>query len=317
MNNNRITIAWLALVLTLAALSAPQIAISSESEHIDSMIAETRELYAHIDLYEPNSALILRTKTPKDYTRLADSMNTKFGLWFRYFPMRSKTEPLTTPHGQFVATQDVTGGILDAPIVSHGSTSRGVLYFLIGMYSIHTENEMNFPIRSRGEDTLNMLKFLTGTYSLNSNKTKLIWKEGPEKSLDGTSVGKYTEFARNITNFRTLIRDCEEVDVADVLPGDLYIAVDTLGKVDEGHLAFVLDVALADDSENPALKNPDGTAANKVFLMGNSLTPATSFHVIRPITAGKGAWFTPGEIPKKLKGFPPGRFFRLPYQFLR
>lgn len=307
-----------ALLLLSGGDHRPALAAESPAakQRIDSMISVTRELYSKIDLYEPNSALILRTPAPAGYTRIPDSALSSFGLWFRYFPMRPASEPLTTPAGQFVATQAMISGVLDAPIVSQRSTSRGVLYFLLGLYAHHTENELEYLVRTTGTDTLMMSRFLTGVYSLNSNKTKLIWKEGRQRSLDLSTVSRYTELAINITNFRTLIRDCREVSPAEVRPGDLYIALDTTSRVDDGHLAVVLDIAEPDQDAKPVLNNIDGTPAERLFLFGNSLTPATSFHVIRPLKSGKGAWFTGGEIAEKLQGFPAGRFFRLPYRFL-
>ncbi|HSG99395.1 MAG TPA: hypothetical protein VLB27_05060, partial [candidate division Zixibacteria bacterium] len=122
--------------------------------------------------------------------------------------------------------------------------------------------------------------------------------------------------ARVYTTFESLIRDCQQVSEDEVMPGDVYITLDT-AAVDAGHLALVLDVAerLPDAAESvPGL---DRQPAPRLFLFSNSLTPATNYHIVKPIKPNKGNWFVPGEMDMKLAGYPDGAYYRLPYAYLR
>ncbi len=279
------------------------------------------DLYGSYSRYDPHSSIEKRNAAPKGYLQIPNDSLRGFGRWLRGYPMRSESEPLTTYGGNFLAEPTVVGGIIDLPVVSPGTGSREVLYSFMHEYAIVMQREMELNYRGLADDSVSMYLYATGSYSTNFNRTKYYWKETEEKALDANLLNRYTEFVRSVSSYKSLIRDCQEISIADVLPGDLFIQYDFAPRP-KGHLSIVLDVAVLDPEANIAeigasLKDSSGDPYQRVFLFGNGLTPASSFHIIKPVKPGKGNWIVPGELASKLKHIGPGKFYRIPYQYLR
>ncbi len=323
-----ITIGFLMLIIywciepTCAVAGDSTLSVISKvpaSENTD--IQQIEDPYGVYPRYDPSSSVRKSNPAPEGYSSvLADSVSG-FGIWLRNYPMRGAKEPLTTNFGTFLADATVIGGVLDVPTTSPGGNARGILYPLMHEYAKVTHREMELNYQGMGLDSVSLFQYMTGNYSTNSNRTKYFWKEGEEKTLDEDLMKRFTEFLRTITSYKSLIRDCQEIEESEVLPGDLFIQADTTSREDQ-HLAVVLDVAtLSANSEHsavpPILRDKNKVPYERIFLFGNSLTPATSFHIIKPIRPGKGNWIVPGELAKKLKHMGPGKFYRLTYSFLR
>ncbi len=277
--------------------------------------------YGVFPRYDSNSSVRKRNATPKGYRRISSDSVSGFGLWLRDYPMRSESEPLTTYNGTFIGDATVIGGVLDVPTTSPGYGSRGILYPLMHEFARVMGREMELNYRGLVDDSVSLYRYMTGKYSTNLNRTKYFWKETEEKPLDADLLQRYSEFVRTVTSYKSLIRDCQEISEADVLPGDIFIQTDSTPRPN-AHLSIALDVAtwdpkVAKSSVNPTLKDKNGFPYRRIVLFGNGLTPASSFHIIKPIKPGKGNWMVPGELEDKLKHVGPGRFYRIPYQFLR
>lgn len=272
--------------------------------------------YRYFILYDPNSSALKSNPEPAGYLRPADSSVSGFGNWLRYFPMRSSQEPLITYAGSFLAASNVIGGALDLTTPAPSQGARGVLYRLMVEYVRHQEREMETYFPGIGNDSSLFYKYVTGTYSTNADRTKLFWREGDPKAIDDDMIMRYTLFSSSVTSFNSLMRDCSEVAEEDVLPGDVFIQADSAFRPD-AHMAIVLDVARRDTAQTTKLTGLDGTTPKILYLFANSLTPATNFHIILPIKPGKGNWFYPGELLKKHKLYGPGKYYRIPYPFLR
>ncbi len=272
--------------------------------------------YRYFILYDPNSSALKSNPEPTGYLRPADSAVSGFGVWLRHFPMRAPQEPLITYAGSFLAAPNVIGGALDLTTPAPSQGARGVLYRLMIEYARHQEREMETYFPGIADDSALFYRYVTGTYSTNADRSELFWREGDPRAIDDEMIMRYTLFSSSVTSYNSLIRDCSEVAEKDVLPGDVFIQADSAFRPD-AHLAIVLDVAIRDTSQTTKLAGLDGTTPKKLYLFANSLTPATNFHIIRPIKPGKTNWFYPGEIQKKHIAYGPGKYYRMPYPFLR
>ncbi len=295
--------------------------ISKTADKENADVQQIDDPYEVYPRYDPTSSVRKSNPAPDGYSSVSADSVSGFGLWLRNYPMRSSKEPLTTNFGTFIADATVIGGVLDVPTTSPGGNARGILFPLMHEYAKVTQREMELIYQGMGVDSVSLLRYMTGKYSTNSNRTKYFWKEGEEKTLDEDLLKRFTEFIRTITSYQSLIRDCKEIAESDVLPGDLFVQADTVRRKDQ-HLSVVLDVATlnpnADQSKiHSALKDRNRIPYQRIFLFANSLTPASSFHIIKPLKPGKGNWMAPGELEKKLKHMGPGKFYRLTYPFLR
>jgi len=296
---------------------------SSREAAVESVQSKSaiKNPYSVYPRFDPNSSVRKRNPAPNGYLRISADSVRGFGNWLRDYPMRSDAEPLTTYTGAFLADPASIGGVLDMPITSPGFDARGLLYPLMHEYAQVTGREMELKYRGLADDSISLLHYLTGTYKTNYSRTKYMWTEGTPKALDEAQMKRFTEFARSVTSYRSLIRDSREIAEEDLLPGDLFIQTDSTPRPD-AHLSIAIDVAtLAPDADVSKiarnLKDKDGKPYKRIFLFANGLTPASAFHIIRPIKPGKGNWIVPGELEDKLKHVGPGRFYRLQYQFLR
>ncbi|MFQ5606724.1 MAG: DUF4846 domain-containing protein [Candidatus Zixiibacteriota bacterium] len=277
--------------------------------------APSTDPYRFFTRFDPNSSARKSNPEPGGYVRVADSVVSGFGIWMRNFPMRSPDEPLIDYSGSFLAAPNVIGGALDLSTPAPAQNARGVLYRLMVEYSRVDERELDVIFPGIGEDSVSLYRFLTGKYSTSHGGRELYWRAGEETEISDQSLFRFSLFAMSVTSYHSLIRDCREVTEGEALPGDVFIQSDSSSRP-EAHLSIVLDIAVRDTSQPTNLALRDGSAPERLFLFANSLTPATNFHIIRPIKAGKGNWFYPAELQGKLKGMGPGRFFRLPYEFL-
>lgn len=272
--------------------------------------------YRYFILYDPNSSALKSNPEPAGFVRPADSAVIGFGVWLRYFPMRSPEEPLINYTGSFIAAPNVIGGALDLSTPAPSQGARGVLYRLMIEYARHKESEMDVYFPGIADDTLLFYKYVTGTFSTNADRTKLFWREGDPRAIDDDMIMRYTLFSSSVTSYKSLMRDCSEVAEEDVMPGDVFIQADSAFRPD-AHLIIVLDVVSRDTSQTTKLAGLDGITPTKLYLFANSLTPATNFHIIKPIKPGKGNWFYPGELQKKYKAYGPGKYYRISYPFLQ
>lgn len=311
----------LALLVAAMVLVFPQSEplAAEQSDSVASIISESEDIdpYRLLILYDPNSSLQKSAPVPVGYQRILAESVSGFGVWMRNFPLRSKNEPLTRYDGSFLAAPNVIAGVLDLPTNSPAQDARGCLYSFMMEYSRHVELELELNFRGLENDTASFYRYLTGSYSTNAARTRLFWQEGDEKPLDETMRTRFTGFARSVTSYNSLIRDCQEIPESEVMPGDIFVQVDPKDRLNS-HLIIILDVAVRDSSQASLISVfGGGKTAERLFLLGNSLTPGTNFHVIRPPKAGKGKWFVAGEIQDKMRAYPDGSFYRLPYEFLR
>ena len=271
--------------------------------------------YRFWELYDPRSSVELRHPSPAGYTRIQRDSLTGFGRWVSTLPMRPASEPLLTAAGNFLAVPSAIGGNIDLDVASPRQDARGVLYRLILDYLWHMEREHEFVIATHGNDTLRAMDWFTGSFKTNHNRSKLTFTPGEQRGTTPEEIGKLWEFAASVTNYKGLMRDCDSISEDTVMPGDLFIQYDTGVTPPIGHVVIILDVATLDIS--PAKEKPPTTPARRIFLAANSWTPATSFHILKPLRGGDDYWFRPVELAHKLAAGGLGGFYRLPYNWLK
>ncbi len=306
---------------TIDSISAAVIAPIGLSAHSPNSADTAIDPYRFWDRYDPNSSVEKSNPTPVGYERISRSQLNGFARWLSRLPLRAPQEPLLRFEGDFLLTPDRIGGVIDINVNSPAEDARGILYRLMMEFTRHTERELEMQFATKSLDTAKSANWFTGTYKTNADRSKLIFTPGSDVPLDEIELLKFTYFAISVTNYKSLIRDCREIPEDSVLPGDIFVQYDSTVEKPFGHVSICLDVALqssAPSEKSAADGSTDWRASSpRLYLYGNCLTPATNFHIVRPLEYLKGSWFSPGELAGKLAGIGPGRYFRLPYKFLR
>lgn len=264
--------------------------------------------YRFLDSFDPSTSIQTRFPAPKGYHRIDRKSLTGFGRWLTRLPMLPPGETVANPFNQFVLLSIFVGGVVDVPLISNSYDARGILNRLGHDYARHMERELEIYHPGRGDDSIVFERWITGKYRTNANYTKLIWDEGEQRAIDGGEMTRFTDFSNLVTSYATLLKECEEITESAAMPGDIFVQIDSSSKAPHHHVVIVIDVVEGDS----ASVDPD-----RLILFGNGLTPAASFHILKPIKQTYRNWFAEGKLEEKLVKGGKGKFYRLNLPYLR
>lgn len=214
---------------------------------------------------------------PEGYTRI-DCAEDSFGDFLRKYPVLPDGTKVHLYDGREKGAQNDHAAVLDMALVEGDlqQCADSVLrLYAEYLYETKQYDRMNFKLTNGFP--LEYSKWRQGMrVVVDGNQTS--WSASAESSDSKESFEKYLRFLFNYAGTLSMGSECEQADISDVQPGDVF-----LYSGSPGHVVMVLDVC-------------ENESGERAFLLGQGYMPAQQFHVLKNPKDEENPWYYADEV---------------------
>ncbi len=288
--NKRIVISIFTLILVLAGSS-----FAERTADFDKLLAWYKTNY---DFTEPDDSIYTfegEYLMPEGFHLPDSSQLSGFAVWVQNFPIWHQWKSVGQWDGGKAFNYDEVSRVVHLPWTGPTFTDRAIPIRILGEYLRYVHREFDLSIFPPAGEELSYSGWLSGKPAYNS-RMELFIKPGERRDSSDAEYYQYLTFVMAGTTYKSLARNCDPIEAADIMPGDLYLAYDT--TADSGQVYVVMHV----------VKNDLG---DQRFIVATGCRSACDFYIPKVNPDRNDPWVTVGDIASLNTGRQVAGFFRL------
>lgn len=261
----------------------------------DSLVAWYHEHYPFATMTDSIFTFESEFQVPVDFQPLDSSQLTPFQNWIANIPLWHRWKPLGSWRNQKLAEADSISRCIHLPYRGPRQKHFNIPLRIMAEWLYKHERYFDLVWLPHKGDTLKYHNYLDGELRL-ARYGEPFFQEGESRDHDDHEYYDFMGTCMDYSSPLGLTRNCTRIEPHELLPGDLLIGHDDVGK--QGHVWMVVRVA----------ENPSGERA---YIVGTGCDEACDFYIPKLTADRSRPWLTESEVAELVASWPHQGCYRL------